>query len=330
MISEFVADSMPTPQCHASTVAEVDGKLVVAWFGGTYEGNDDVGIWFSRKDSSGWSIPERVTDGRGLGGVVHPCWNPVLHKQRHGPLMLFYKAGPNPREWWGMLITSTDCGATWSSAQRLPDGVIGPVKNKPLELESGDLLCPSSTEDKGWRVWFERTTDCGVTWTRLGPMNDPAEIEAIQPTILSRSDGVLQAVGRTKQGRMFSMGSTDDGHTWSGMELMDFWCSNSGLDGVVLRDGRMLIVYNHGRNIPGEWVAGREMLNVAVSTNGREWKAGCVLERERGEEFSYPAVIQTADGFLHITYTWKRQRIRHVVLDPARLQGRPFRGLEWE
>jgi len=330
VLSEFVAEQMPTRQCHASTIAEVDGRLIAAWFGGEHEGSDDVGIWLSRKDSGAWTIPVRVADGGVPGGKVYPCWNPVLHKQRRGPLMLFYKVGPNPREWWGMVKTSTDCGVTWSEPRRLPDGIVGPVKNKPLEYENGLILCPSSTEDNGWQVWFERTTDRGATWSRIGPMNDPESIEAIQPSLLPRRDGILQAVGRTRQGRMFSMESPDSGRTWSTMRLLDFVCANSGLDGVVLSDGRLLVVYNHQMNVAGNWASGREMLNVSLSADGAKWEAACALEFEPEAEFSYPAVVQGDDGLVHVTYTWKRQRIRHVVLDPSRLEGRPFRDVGWE
>jgi predicted neuraminidase len=328
--AEFIADSMPTAQCHASTIVETDNGLLAAWFGGLHEGGPDVGIWVARRSSTGWSRPVKVAGGGEVEAKLYPCWNPVLHRSRSGPVLLFYKVGPNPREWWGMMKTSTDNGATWSGPQRLPEGVIGPAKNKPCELETGEILCPSSTEDVGWRVWFERTGDGGATWSRLGPLNDTKEIEAIQPSILCRADGVLQAIGRTKQGRMFTTESRDRGLTWSTMELLDFWCANSGVDGVVLKDGRMLAVYNHGRNDPASWSAGREMLNVAISTDGHRWEGACVVEGEPASEFSYPAVIQTSDGLVHITYTWKRQRIRHIVLDPARLEGRAFRGMEWE
>ena len=60
----------------------------------------------------------------------------------------------------------------------------------------------------------------------------------------------------------------------------------------------------------------RTPLNVAISKDGRTWQDILVLEKEPGE-YSYPAVIQTKDGMVHITYTWKRRRIKHVVIDPG-------------
>jgi hypothetical protein len=52
---EFVADPLPTPSAHASTVVELkDGSIVAAWFGGTAEGRPDVAIWGSKRTKDGW------------------------------------------------------------------------------------------------------------------------------------------------------------------------------------------------------------------------------------------------------------------------------------
>ena len=52
--SEFVFETAPFPQCHASTIAEAHSGLVAAWFGGTRERDPDVGIWMSRYTGDKW------------------------------------------------------------------------------------------------------------------------------------------------------------------------------------------------------------------------------------------------------------------------------------
>jgi predicted neuraminidase len=310
--AEFLFTDAPFAQCHASTIAQTPaGTLVAAWFGGTREGHPDVGIWLSRKVEGKWARPVEVGNGVVSSKERYPCWNPVLFQPKDGPLLLFYKVGPSPRSWWGMLRTSTNDGRTWSEPQRLPAGILGPIKNKPIQLPSGEVLCPSSTEHDGWRVHFERTSDLGKTWTKTEPINDGKTIRAIQPSILLHRDGRLQALGRSGQGKLWQSWSKDEGRTWSAMELTALPSPNSGTDAVTLADGRQVLVYN-------PTTRGRSPLTVAVSEDGKTWKAALVLEREPGE-YSYPAVIQTADGRVHITYTWKRQRVKHVVLDPKQL-----------
>ena len=321
--SEFIYETPPTPACHASTIVETPSGLVAAWFGGPYERHPKVGIWLARHVGGRWSRPVEVANGVQPDGSRYATWNPVLFQPTGGPLMLFYKVGPNPEKWWGMLMTSNDAGKTWSASRRLPDGILGPIKNKPLRLPSGGLLCPSSTEEGGWRVHFERTDDLGKTWRRIVPVNTEG-IGAIQPAILRHSASQLQAIGRTRQDRVFTVESTDGGTSWGAMSLLDLPNPNSGVDALTLVDGRHLLVYNHAGHTKGKWDAGREVLNVAVSIDGRAWQAALVLERDPGQEFSYPAVIQTADGLVHITYTWKRQRIRHVVLNPAKFELHPI------
>ena len=326
-LSEFIYEKAPFPSCHASTIEEnQSGKLVAAWFGGTDEKDPDVGIWFSQRDNSQWSAPVELANGIQFlkpdgTAVRHPCWNPVLFQPKSGPLMLFYKVGPTPSTWWGMLMTSTDGGTTWSESRRLPEQIDGPVKNKPIQLTNGEILCGSSTEHAGWRVHFEMTADFGKTWKRSGPVNDGKAFSAIQPSILALGGESLLAVGRTRQGKVFQIASSDLGKTWGAMEASSLPNPSAGTDAVTLKDGRQLIVYNHTAK-------GRSPLNVAVARDGKKWQAAMVLE-DRPGEYSYPAVIQTLDGLVHITYTWKREKIRHVVIDPSQLQPKDIVDGKW-
>jgi predicted neuraminidase len=312
---EFIFESAPFASAHASTIVETRDGLVAAWFGGTREGANDVGIWLSRRVNGKWTPPVEVATGLQPDGSRFPTWNPVLFELRKGELALFYKVGPNPRAWWGMVRTSVDEGRTWSAARRLPDGILGPIKNKPVRLSDGTVIAPSSTETpetpSTWRIHFERTRDAGTTWSVTRPPAAAAgsAIEAIQPSILTHAGGRLQAVGRTRSGRVFETWSEDAGLTWTPVTLTDLPNPSAGTDAVTLKDGRHLLVYNHTPK-------GRTPLNVAVSRDGRTWQNAHVLESEPGE-YSYPAVIQTADGLVHITYTWRRERIKHVVIDPA-------------
>ena len=317
--SEFVFETAPFPSCHAATIVEVQHGLVAAWFGGTRERAPDVGIWVSRQVDGKWSDLVEVATGVQKDGTRLPCWNPVLFEPSKGPLILFYKVGPTPRDWWGMMSISIDGGKTWSQGTRLPDGFIGPVKNKPVELADGTIICPSSTEALGrtpaWIPHFEITKDFGANWTKVGiaPNKPDQIINGIQPSILVHTDGMLQAIGRTKEARVFESFSKDNGQTWTPLHLTDLPNPNSGTDAVTLHDGRHLLVYNHNP-LP----KGRSPLNVAMSKDGKTWQPVFVLESDPGE-YSYPAVIQDSDDKIHIIYTWHRSRIKHVVLDPVKL-----------
>lgn len=318
MHTELIYEQAPFPQCHASTVAETPNGLVAAWFGGTYERHPDVGIWVSSRTASNWTPPVEVAAGVQPDGKRLPCWNPVLFQVPNGELLLFYKVGPSPSTWWGLLKRSADGGKTWSEAERLPEGIVGPIKNKPVLLASGVLLCPTSSEDHNWRVHFEQTSDWGKTWQTTAPINDGVTDGAIQPSILVYPNGQLQALCRSqKSGFIAETWSKDGGKTWSSLQQTSLPNPNSGTDAVTLKDGRQILVYNPTSLNPDKSSGPRTPLNVAISDDGKIWKTLAVLENEPGE-YSYPAVIQTTDGLVHVTYTWKRQRIKHAVLNPIK------------
>lgn len=313
-----------TPECHASTVEISGNTIIAAWFGGTKEKNKDVGIWVSRKEASSWSMPIEVINGIQDDGTRYPCWNPVLFKPKNEPLHLFYKVGPNPREWWGMYMISIDDGATWTEPVKLPDGILGPIKNQPIQLTDGTILSPSSTESKteGWKIHLETSIDLGKTWTKSESLNDADEFGAIQPVILNYGKGKLQLLSRTKNDVVSQNWSLDSGKTWSEMTGTSLPNPNSGIDGVTLKDGRQLLVYNPTQKNWGN----RVPLSVALSTDGENWKRVLDLEPLRettdkeGEEYSYPTVIQASDGMIHIVYTWNRKTVKYVVLNPEKLK----------
>jgi predicted neuraminidase len=319
--SEFIYEKAPFPQCHASTIAETKDGLVAAWFGGTAEKNKDVGIWISHRGKEGWSEVKEVVNGKESETVRYPCWNPVLFQMPAGPLVLFYKVGPSPSSWWGMRTESADGGKTWSHPTRLPDDIAGPIKNKPILLDDGRLLCGSSTEDKGWRVHMEWTKDAGKTWERTAPLCDGKSVAAIQPTILRQGKSLLILCRPRSVRTILRAESSDDDRTWSPLAPTELPSPGSGIDGVTLKNGQHLLVYNHT-------ASGRSPLNLAASSDGKTWQAAARLENEAGE-YSYPAIIQTADGLVHITYTWKRQRVKHVVVDPEKLALRPIEKGKW-
>jgi predicted neuraminidase len=320
LTNEFIYDKASFPSCHASTIEHTPRGLVAAWFGGTDEGNSDVGIWVARHDGNKWSAPVEVANGVESPAKRYPCWNPVLFQMPDGPLMLYYKVGPNPREWWGMWIASRDSGKTWTAPQRLPEGILGPIKNKPV-LVGDRLLAPSSTEHDGWRAHLEWSDDGGKTWKKTDSLEDHTKFDVIQPTILVHPEGKLQILCRSRQRQIVESWSSDGGLTWSKLAATELPNNNSGIDAAKLSDGRFVLIYNHTQR-------GRTPINLAISSDGNAWQAGLVLESEPGE-YSYPAVIVTPDGLIHTTYTWKRQRIKHVVVDPKKLSLKPIEMGQW-
>lgn len=322
--SEFLFEQAPFRAAHASTIVETrGGKLLAAWVGGPHDRALDAGIWLSVLENGRWTVPVEIFRGYGENGLRrYPCWNPVLFQPKFGPLLLFYKVGPSPEAWWGMITTSDNQGLTWSDPKELPKNYYGPIRNKPVELPGALLLCGSSTENAGWRVHMEWMRSPGKDFGRTDPLNTAREVAAIQPTILVHKPNAIQILCRSKQGRIFESWSSDEGKNWSPLVRTQLPNPNGAIDGLVLRDGRALLVYNHATDQRG-------VLNVALSKDGRIWEAALVLENTPGQDFSYPAVIQTRDELVHITYSWKRERIKHVVIDPTQLRSRPIVDGEW-
>lgn len=330
LVDDFIYDTAAFPQCHSATIEETTQGMVAAFFGGTREGHPDVEIYLSHYKKGIWSKPKSVANGILSDTLRKACYNPVLFQVENGPLLLFYKIGNRVSDWKGYMKRSTDGGYTWGPQENLPEGYLGPIKNKPFMI-NGELYCPSSTEVGGWKFHFEITPDLGKTWRRIGPINDGKEILCIQPSILFHKKGVLQVLGRTRNRQIAQAWSQDNGRTWGPVTLTDMPNNNSGTDAVTLKDGRHLLVYNHVRvpdSIPNP-KGPRTPLNLAISKDGKNWEAALVLENSPISQYSYPTIMQAKDGKVHIVYTWRRLSVKHVIIDVNELKTKKIKNGQW-
>ncbi|MBR1576113.1 MAG: exo-alpha-sialidase [Bacteroidales bacterium] len=356
---QFVYTHAPFPQCHSATLCFAgNGDLLCAFNGGTAEHEPDTKVRLCRKKAGAreWSAPEAVA---GPDKERYCLDNPVLFRipEPGEPLRLWYKIRPgyNMKEgeidistialWEARLMESFDDGRTWSGPEPLPEGFLGPIKNKPV-WHDGRLVCGSSVQSKyahiPHRIHFEWSDDRGATWHKSAPdsvalsipcklrkpgrvgenrdvPDDPDRyygnwlpISSIQPTILVHRDGSLQALSRTGNGKMSVTWSRDGGTTWSCETLTDIPQNGSGIDAVTLPDGRFALVYNDFETLPGRSGGPRSPLKVAVSEDGLRWTDVVTLEDDAIKEYSYPAVICDEEGYLHIAYTWRRYHIKYV------------------
>lgn len=331
LVDEFVylEDDVDFPSCHAATIEETPDGLIAAWFGGQHERHPEVCIYISRMVNGEWTKPALAADGIVSETERYATWNPVLYQVPGGDLQLYYKVGPNVAGWTGMMKVSKDNGKTWSDAIELPEGFLGPVKNRPVLLNDGRLLAASSTEGGRWRVHFEETTDFGETWEKIGPINGGREYSVIQPSILVHNDSTLQILCRSKNAVLATSWSYDNGRTWGLIQASGLPNNNSGTDAITLKDGRHLVVYNHVATAINADKGYRTPLNVALSKDGKNWEAALVLEDSEISQYSYPSVMQSEDGMVHIVYTWRRDLIKYVKVDPTQLQLTPIENEKW-
>ncbi|MEX0746030.1 MAG: exo-alpha-sialidase [Phycisphaeraceae bacterium] len=317
---------VPTDFAHASTITQArDGALVVAWYGGQEEGDADNRVYVTRNDGSGWSEPIALDDDG-------KCQNPVIYQPRKAgaPMLLYYKFFPRRR-----MRTSEDGGRTWSDPRELPDsdnpvliggyggGFVGPSKNKPLELPNGTLLLGSSTEtDENGRwsvdhfqVHVERTTDYWNDFELVGPLDAQGE-NLIQPTFLMHSpDGQrVQMICRKGLGSSGPTFFSDDaGKSWGPMRQITGSYGRAGIDALTLDNGLFVLAGSVGAN--------RSAGRISVSADGVHWTAALDGVNE-GVGFEYPAMIQTTDRKVHLTYTRRTEEgsyVGHMVLDPDAL-----------
>ncbi|OQX62993.1 MAG: hypothetical protein B5M55_07530 [Desulfococcus sp. 4484_242] len=324
---EFISPAAKRGMVHVSSICELrQGGLAAAWYGGSREGGRDVSIFFSTKgpDEARWSRPQVVVDRasacRDLSRYVKKVGNPVLFSDAGGRLWLIYVT-ITVGGWSGSSLNMTwsdDGGETWSRSRRL---TLSPffniselVRGRPVPMSNGGFAVPIYHECLGYFpeiLWLrsgEGGTEVCLKKSRMaagGSFFQPSMVTfgPSHAVALYRSRGPARVIGRAITG--------DAGATWSRPEILSLPNPDSAVDALLLSDQRMLLAFNDSPAV-------RENLGLAVSRDlGRHWTRAATIESAPEAEFSYPYMIRTRDGRIHLVYTWDRKRIAHVVFNEA-------------
>ena len=326
---QFVDPRFVQPSAHVSSICELpDGRMTAVWYAGSREGARDVALYVSSREAgltNAWSTPVSAGTHEAAGEetfrYVKKVGNAIVFSGTNDQLHLLYVT--TGFGGWSCsqlnLKTSIDGGATWSRSRRLG---LSPflniselVKNAPVPTADGGFVVPIYHEVMGKfpeLLWLRPSADgFEAIKTRAfgGRTAFQSSIVALNETnavMLCRAAGSVKKIHTTR--------TSDGGRTWSALETIDLPNSDSGLNAIRLSDGRLLLAFN-------DTDSGRDNLRLAISADdGVTWKRAATLVAEAGEEFSYPTVLQTSDGLIHVTYTWKRKGIKEATFNVAWLE----------
>ncbi|MFV0267766.1 MAG: exo-alpha-sialidase [Draconibacterium sp.] len=190
---------------------------------------------------------------------------------------------------------------------------------KPLVLENGRIVLPLYSDGYNLSLCVISDDD-GETWRPSKPIVGRGPI---QPALAQRKNGDIVAYMRDSgdaPARVHKSTSNDDGESWTYSVKTDI-PNTASVELLTLADGRWAFVGNDIND-------GRYRVVLMLSDDeGENWKWKEYLEsdaKESGGSYSYPCLIQTSDGMLHITYssrTGEREKsIKHLVVDAGKIK----------
>lgn len=293
------------PSAHASSIAYHNGRLHVAWFGGTREKHPDTAIYLATQDGNEWTAKRLAKLSNKL---AH--WNPILFVATNGELICYFKVGESCDNWKTWYVKSQD-GNNWSHPRvlvRRDKSVRGPSRNKPISLRDGSIIAPGSDEAGYWRCFIDRSEDGGETWTKSDEISAiPLGSRIIQPALWESERGV-HLLARSDSGYLYRCDSIDGGRVWGRPYITSIPNNNSAIDILDLGNGKLLMAMNP---VARNWGI-RTPLSLLISNNyGDTWEYMMDIERrdQSGSEYSYPSMANTPDGVM-ISYTVDRLAIR--------------------
>jgi predicted neuraminidase len=318
----------------ANLLVRKNGDVLCFWFSGTKEGDSNVAIVVSRlpKGASTWESAILVDREQGKS-----YQNPVPYEDTNGRIWLWHTsqtAGKGQADSQVLKVFSDDGGKTWSKQEVLFQKAGSYLRQPTVIGEKGELLLPiyySTSEGitKGAETNYsavEVSKDYGKTWKEcVVPKSDGI----VQMNIIKLKQKSYIAFYRSRFADHIYRSTSTDGCAWTAPEATVLPNNNASIQAFLLKSGQVLMTFDntHGKSQEHKTQTGpRAPLSIALSPDaGLTWNAVRDLESpdpagaklEGREEYSYPSVLQMADGKILTAYTFRRLSIKAVRLDEA-------------
>lgn len=323
----------PFASSHASMVEQTsEGRLHCAWFSGTKEGAANVSIVYAELNSTSASVGDAWSSARVLSRRAgFSNQNAVLFASSSA-LHLFHSQQPadkgekNATVWHlSSAVDATGRASGFSSPQELFSVPGSFDKNRVQPLLDGSWLLP--LYDAADNIPFTATlppgadADDAASWQVRHSFVNCEHL--VQPTVVRPTPGkplLLSFFRDRERQHIYVARSADDGRSWSACKPTSLPNNNAGIEAWVMRSGRIALAYN-------PQTTGRDPLALSLSEDGGEtWKYTRLLEHEDGkQEFSYPTLREDVhlDGVIHVSYTFKRQTIKHSIVSEDWIMQQP-------
>jgi predicted neuraminidase len=307
-----------------------NGDLLLTYYAGIYERGADESIVLSRlaKGSSKWTEPVVVSH--------HADWanqNPLLFLAPDKSVWLFHttqRGGHDQQHDIVYGLKSTDQGHTWSEPITVfpQEGLytrqpVVVLQNKwlfPVYHSAGGSITSNAQKDHSY---VEVSSDSGATWKEC---DIPGSGGYVQMNIVSISRDHLIAFYRSRFADWIYKSESSDGCNWSAPEATTLPNNNASIQAVALKNGHLAMIFNNTQaELKPEHAdtASRRILSLALSEDGgKTWPWIRDVENPlitepilplEDAEYSYPSIVQSADGMIHVAYTFRRETIKYMT-----------------
>jgi predicted neuraminidase len=308
--SFLMADTPNIPDCNPVLFLNSENKLFLVW----------IAVQANKWEQS--ILRVRTSTDYSKSGP--PTWNwqdNILLKPDENfakEVIKKLKELPDSKKGWAGYAPKYDESIIAASSDASKRSIGWMTRIKPLLMNNGRILLPLYSDGFNMSI-MAISDDNGISWRPSLPLVGRGPI---QPAVIQKKNGNLVAFMRDsgdEPSRVHFSESSDKGESWSASIKTDI-PNTASVELLVLQDGRWAFL---GNDIDD----GRYRISLFLSDDeGKTWKWKTHLENVEPNKgsFSYPCLIQTKDGLLHITYSYHTEKdnksIKYVVVNPQKIE----------